>query len=363
MSGDELFDRTQYCIPPQEKDELLLARLNTLVAHHREHCPAYARILRATAATAQASCLAEVPWLPVGLFKSHDLRSVADEEVFKVLTSSGTTSAAKSRVALDRPTATAQARALSAIMQTLLGKRRRPMLIIDHRGIIEDRANLSARGAGILGLMTLGRDHTFALDQNMHLRREAVMEFCRKHQGEPTLIFGFTFMVWQYFAAAEASTSDDMRLPGATLIHSGGWKKLKDRAVDATTFAETLGQRFGIAEVRSFYGMAEQVGSVFMEGESGFLHPPNFAEVIIRDPNSWRPVADGNPGVVQVLSCLPRSYPGHSILTEDLGTVHGRRQSPCGRLGTYFTIHGRLPQVEIRGCSDTQGPRSAAEAP
>ena len=60
------------------------------------------------------------------------------------------------------------------------------------------------------------------------------------------------------------------------------------------------------------------VGSVFFECPAGFFHPPNVGDLIIRDPRSWRPAPDGTPGVIQVLSLLPRSYPGHSLLTEDL---------------------------------------------
>ena len=50
---------------------------------------------------------------------------------------------------------------------------------------------------------------------------------------------------------------------------------------------------------------------------------------------------------------LPESYPGHSLLTEDEGVILGEDDCPCGRRGKYFKILGRLPQAEIRGCSDT----------
>jgi len=34
--------------------------------------------------------------------------------------------------------------------------------------------------------------------------------------------------------------------------------------------------------------------------------------------------------------------------------VHGEDDCPCGRKGRYFSVLGRLPQVEMRGCSDTR---------
>jgi hypothetical protein len=53
------------------------------------------------------------------------------------------------------------------------------------------------------------------------------------------------------------------------------------------------------------------------------------------------------------LSLLPHSYPGHSILTEDIGKLVGVDTCPCGRKGKYFKIFGRIKNAEIRGCSDT----------
>jgi len=52
---------------------------------------------------------------------------------------------------------------------------------------------------------------------------------------------------------------------------------------------------------------------------------------------------------------LPISYPGHSILTEDIGTIIGVDNCLCGRMGKYFKINGRLKNAELRGCSDTYG--------
>ena len=57
-------------------------------------------------------------------------------------------------------------------------------------------------------------------------------------------------------------------------------------------------------------------------------------------------------GLIQTLSLLPLSYPGHNILTEDLGVIHGIDDCSCGRKGKYFTVLGRVPNTELRGCSD-----------
>ena len=56
---------------------------------------------------------------------------------------------------------------------------------------------------------------------------------------------------------------------------------------------------------------------------------------------------------MQLTSILPFSYPGHNILTDDLGEILGVDNCKCGRLGKFFKIHGRINNAEIRGCSDT----------
>ena len=76
-----------------------------------------------------------------------------------------------------------------------------------------------------------------------------------------------------------------------------------------------------MTNIFNFYGFVEQIGSVFIEGPDGLLYPPNFTDIIIRRPHSWEPAEVGEEGVIQVVSLLPRSYPGHSVLTEDMGVV------------------------------------------
>ena len=59
-------------------------------------------------------------------------------------------------------------------------------------------------------------------------------------------------------------------------------------------------------------------------------------------------------GLVQLVSLLPSSYPGHLILSEDTGEIFGEDDCSCGRLGKYFKLHGRIKNAEIRGCSDAR---------
>ena len=62
---------------------------------------------------------------------------------------------------------------------------------------------------------------------------------------------------------------------------------------------------------------------------------------------------NGKEGIIQLISLIPLSYPGHSILTEDLGYIVGEDDCSCGRKGKFFKITSRIKKAELRGCSDT----------
>ncbi|MEY4515178.1 MAG: hypothetical protein RLZZ450_7300 [Pseudomonadota bacterium] len=357
----DLLTAPPFGLARDDKARSLTAALNALTTLHRARCLPYARaleVMHPSAARGEPAARSEdVPFLPVTVFKTHQLKSIADADVFKVLTSSGTTGQVPSRIYLDRETAARQTKALATIMTTVLGPQRLPMVLVDTKSVFQNRESFSARGAGLLGMATFGRDHFYALDEQMALDEAGLAAFLEKYSGKPLLVFGFTFMVWLYFLEAARRMKAD--LSEATLIHSGGWKKLADQAVDNTRFKATLRDATGLARVYNFYGMVEQVGSVFVECDAGVLHAPSFADVIARDVRTLLPAPFGVEGVLQVVSALPTSYPGHSLLTEDLGTVLGEDDCSCGRKGKYFAVRGRVARSEIRGCSDTHAPTPA----
>ncbi len=353
MNIDEVIQLDSYSIAKEQKQEILLEQLNKLTRHHRHKCPAYNRLLAAHGVSNNpVTNIRDFFPLPVRLFKEFDLRSCEPEEIIKTMTSSGTTSQRVSRIFLDRDTARYQSKVLVRIIQHYLGKQRLPMLIVDTSAILQDRKMFSARGAGILGLSTFGRDHTYVLDEDMQIDFDLLNGFLEKYKDEKIFVFGFTFMIWQYLYQPLLESGKKIHLENGVLIHSGGWKKLIDQAVNNDTYRAALRFQTGLTRIHNFYGMVEQVGSIFMECDCGFLHAPTYADVLVRDFLTFDPVPFGQEGVIQVLSVLPHSYPGHSLLTEDVGVIVGEDDCPCGKKGKYFSIKGRIAQAEIRGCSD-----------
>ncbi|TCD15524.1 acyl-protein synthetase [Oricola cellulosilytica] len=349
---------SQWSVPQQDKETLLLSGLNDLSKHHSANCKEYGRITNALWDRFSAARVEDVPFVPVSLFKSHRLSSVPHEAVRMTMTSSGTTGSSLSKIAIDHETTSRQARSLNASISAVVGGKRPPMLVVDSETVVRDPKLLSARGAGVLGMMRFGRDHCFLLDGDMKFRREALRDWVAKHQGTPILIFGFTFLVWQFLYSF--TQEDKLDLSNGVLVHSGGWKKLQSEAVSPDVFRASFHQSSGLSRIYNFYGMVEQMGAICLEASDGFLYPPNIADVIIRDPATFAPLAPGKEGLIQMVSLVPTSYPGHSVLTEDLGVIEYIDRGVDGRLGKALRVIGRLPKTELRGCSDVVAASLAA---
>ena len=339
-----------------EKNTFLLDIMQDLTTFHYENCSSYRNFSNLFQEfDIRPKSLDKIPFLPVRMFKQHHLVSIKSDSIFKTLTSSGTSGQSVSKIHLDSDTAKRQSKILSAITKNFIGEERLPMIIIDSDELTKDRIKLNARAAGILGYSLFGRNHFYCLDKNLDLLTDQLSEFLQKFNDRPILIFGFTFIVWQSLLQRVLERNIHLDFgKDSILIHGGGWKKLEDQKVDNIVFKKSLKEHLGINNVYNYYGMVEQVGSVFMECSYGHLHCPDFADVLIRDPLTLEVAPFKKEGVIQVLSVLPLSYPGHSLLTEDLGTIHGEDDCLCGRKGKYFTVSGRMPMAELRGCSDTR---------
>ena len=352
---EDIINIPPFSLAKSEKQKLLTEELLKLTDFHRINCPQYKKILeKLSYDPTKVKSYYEIPFLPVRLFKEYSLYSIPDEEIFKTMTSSGTTGQAVSKIILNKRTAANQQKVLVKLVSDFTGAARMPMLIIDSPSVIKNRLMFSARGAGILGFSIFGADRTYALDDDMKIDVDAILKFLERHKGQPILLFGFTFMIWQYFyKELKKLDNHGIDLSNGFLIHGGGWKKLSNEAVSKEEFKKSLFNVCGLKHVHDYYGMVEQTGCIYMECEHGHLHTSIYSDVITRRPIDFLPCSVGEKGIIQVVSFLPESYPGHSLLTEDEGIILGEDDCPCGRKGKYFEILGRIKNAEIRGCSDT----------
>lgn len=357
MEFEEILDIAPYSLNKERKKELLTKRLIALTKHHRNKCKVYDQMLSSIGFNEdEVTDYTEIPFLPVRLFKELSLKSVSDEEIVKTMTSSGTTGQAVSKIYLDKSTSSNQQKTMVKIVNDFTGSTRMPMIILDCPSVVKDRSMFSARGAGILGFSIFGAKKIYALDDDMRLDVAGLREFLEKYQGQKIFLFGFTFMVWQHFYKELVRLKEEgvtFDLSNGVLVHGGGWKKLVNEAVSPEEFHNRLKEVCGLDHIHDYYGMVEQTGCIYMQCECGHLHASVFSDVLIRRPEDFGLCSIGEKGIIQVVSTIPESYPGHSLITEDEGILLGEDDCKCGRKGKYFKIIGRIKNAEIRGCSDT----------
>lgn len=351
---EDFYALNPYELNREEKEKMLTRELVELTEYHREHCPEYKGMTDALNYDKdKIKSYYDLPFYPVRMFKETDLISIDKKDLYKTMTSSGTTGQRPSKIFLDKDTAITQQKVMIKILSDFFGKHRIPMLIIDTPAVVKNRQLFTARGAAIIGLNIMASETKFALNDDMTLNIELVEEFLEKHKGKRILIFGFTFMVWQHFYKELLRLDRRYDLPEAFLMTGGGWKKLQSEAVSREQFKEKMTEVCGIGHFLDHYGMVEQTGCMYAECECGHLHASIYSDIIARRPDDFSVCEIGEKGILQIVSVIPRSYPGHSLLSEDEGIILGEDDCPCGRKGKYIQVTGRIKSAELRGCSDT----------
>jgi phenylacetate-coenzyme A ligase PaaK-like adenylate-forming protein len=332
------------------KNSFFPEELRKLTKHHFYKSKEYKKFLIYNKYNLNNMELSKFPFLPTSLFKEIDLKSIKDSKIHKILTSSGTSGSAPSKIYLDRVNAQNQTIALSKIMSTVLGDHRLPMLIIDQNPNVT-KNTFSARVAAINGFSIFGTNHQYILDSKGKINKNKLITFLKKYNSKNFFIFGFTSLIHRCFF--ELIKDNKYDFSGGILLHGGGWKKLESKKISNQLFKKYLINKFNFKEVIDYYGMVEQTGSIFLECKycSNFI-TSYYSDILIRDKN-LNIVKDGQKGLIQLFSLLPTSYPGHSILTDDIGEIIKNNSCVCATLGKSFKVYGRSTKSELRGCSDT----------
>lgn len=349
-----------YKLPPEEKLSFLQGRLDELAQLHRDRCEPYARVANSFNSRRKEDnqLLENYPFLPVTVFKEYDLKSTQTEVMS--IQSSATTSGTSSKIFVDKTTKKRQTISAYKIWSDFIGSSKRPYLVFDLESTVRGTSSMSARGAAILSLAHIASDFYFVMREKpngqMQVDIDALEEALNQIGNEPLVAYGFTYLLFQ---AHQELAKKKLKLrrkihPNSVFLHSGGWKRLIDIAVDKPTFNKNISDVWMLSprQVIDFYGAVEQVGIPYPDCSEGLKHVPYWAEVIIRENDSFKSMDIGRTGLIQLLNSLPMSAPNHSVLTEDLGEIAVTDGCSCGRRGTGFVFKGRAQRSEIRGCSD-----------
>ena len=326
-----------------------------LTMHHYNNCNLYKKILKKIKFRKRKNIkLEELPMLPTRLFKNFDLFSVSKNKIIKTLVSSGTTNLNISKIYLDELNSINQVKALKNLIESILGKDRLPMIIVDKNPKLSDRKIFNAKTTAIFGFSYFGKNHFYLLDKNGNIDYRGLNVFLKKFSDKKFFIFGFTSFIYQILLKKIFVKKINSNFSNGILLHGGGWKKLEKLKIKNKEFKNLLTKKLKLKNIYNYYGMVEQAGSVFLECDKcGGFKTSRYSEVIIRDKN-FDTLGNNKKGIIQLLSNIPTSYPGHNILTEDSGEIIKNGDCKSGHNGKCFLVHGRLEKAELRGCSDVR---------
>jgi hypothetical protein len=365
-----LLDAPPYAMDPGRRNDSLLRLFKRELEYACERSSQFSNYVRhCPVSLAAADNIADLPYLPVSVFKANPpLSLVPASEVKRTLTSSSTSGQVPSRVVLDAATSRRMTKGVIAIIRDFVGAARRPYLVIDTQENLGRQSELGARGAAIQALGSFATEivSCLRLDSRgeLGLDLEKLLASAAKWKDAEVLVYGFTYVIWTQLVETLKREGITLSLPNVHVLHSGGWKRLEQQAVTKDVFVRGVASVFGCPADRviDYYGMVENVGVVYPDCARGYKHVPAFAEVIIRDPLTLAPVEAGQQGLVQVCSVLPTSFPGFLLLTDDMGEIIGHDGCGCGRRGPHFRFLRRVPKVEVRGCGNLETTRQRRAA-
>lgn len=358
----ELLALPLYELSQSEKEVQLFGAMREVTQFHFDHCEHYRKLCMARDVNPNnLSRLDDFIYLPTSFFKRNLLISVPEEKVVREVRSSATTSGVSSRMGLDRQTSRRQSKCFTKTIVNRIGNERRRFVVLDEPSTIENSEVVTARSSTIKSLLFLSNGTEAVLDQNedgtleLHPERfcAALESVCAR--SKPAIVFGFTYVLYAFVVRRLKDEGKSFQLPaGSKILHIGGWKKLEEEKVTPEELVRDCADVFGVGlgDVVDLYGFTEQAGLIYPTCEYGQRHCPEWADIIVRDPITLESLPPGNEGLLEFLTPIQTSYPGHCVLTEDVGLITGVDDCPCGRKGRSFKLLGRAPDAEVRGCGD-----------
>jgi phenylacetate-coenzyme A ligase PaaK-like adenylate-forming protein len=270
----------------------------------------------------------DVPPLPIGLFKTQDVRSGGWAPV-RTFTSSGTTGATTSRHPLrselwyrqgarrtfERQYGPLPGRAVLALLPAYL-ERRGSSLVFMARDFI------AASGHPASGF------YLHDLEALSTRLRELMTT------GTPTLLLGVSF------ALLDLAERFPRPLGNAIIMETGGMKGRR-RELTRGELHERLRTAFGAGHIHSEYGMTELLSQAYAPRE-GIFHPAPTLRVLPREVSDPFARAEYGKTAALTLVDLANLDTLSFLASDDLGRVYAD--------GT-FEVLGRMDYSDVRGCN------------
>ena len=343
-------------------DELFLKAMRENCAYAYKHCPGYRAILDDAGFSPDrlqsTDDLAALPFLPTALFKRRRLFSVPRWRLPCVVTSSGTSSGKASEIGFTVGDLWAGLLMVLHIckLRHLLSFRPCHYVVFGYQPKRKNRTGVSRTAFGVT-LFTPALSRTYALRWKKGeyvLDLGAVQDAIVRHSRSrfPLRFMGFPAYAW-FLMKRMDDQNVHVQLPkGSKLMLGGGWKQFYAEQVDKTEFYALAKKVLGLddQDIIETFGAVEHP-IFYNDCKNHHFHVPIYSRVIIRDPATLKPVPNGTPGLVNLLSAMDVGTPLLSVMTDDLGVLHDGCTCGCGLDAPWFEILGRVGLQDIQTCA------------
>jgi phenylacetate-coenzyme A ligase PaaK-like adenylate-forming protein len=278
--------------------------------------------------TATVKNYREIPFLPIGFFKSHKVVS-GDFKAEAGFQSSGTSG---------KTTSHHFVKSIRLYEQSILqgfnlffGKPENYVFLMLLPSYFEHTGSSLVHMADLLIRLSNDENSGFYLHNYDKL---AAILIRLKRQKKKVILLGVTY------ALLDMAERFPLDFPGLILMETGGMKGKRREMVREELHA-TLQSAFGVENIFSEYGMTELLSQAYSKGRGVFSTPP-WMKVLIRDindPLSLMP--EGKSGGINVID-LTNIHSCSFIATQDLGKLHAPSD---------FEVLGRFDNSDVRGCN------------
>ena len=343
-----------------DDDAFVLAMKENCLFHY-EHNEDYRRILDEQgfdpSSISTFDDLSRIPFIPTLYFKHHNLLSLKPKRYWIKATSSGTSG---KNVSLIGMTFTDLWRGWKMVKNVF--SFHRLWSIKPHRYIIfgyephkgNDKAIAkTAHGFTFLS-PSLSKDYAIRWkDGSYQVDLDNLEAKLIKYSKGKTPIRTLGFPAYTFFLLSQMKEKGiRLKMPkGSVVSLGGGWKSFYKEKVDKQEFYDLVEEVLGIDDkhIFEFFGAVEHP-ILYTDCREHHFHIPNYARVIIRDPETLQPVKPGEVGLINLLTPMCIGTPILSVMTDDLGILH-EEKCPCGEKSMYLEILGRSGLDDIKTCA------------
>jgi phenylacetate-coenzyme A ligase PaaK-like adenylate-forming protein len=352
--------RTKKIYDLAKTDELFVKAMRENAVYHYTRCAEYKQILDdADFDPHKIETMEDVislPFLPTLYYKHHELFSKPLWQMPIKATSSGTSTGFRSKVAMSVGDLWRGFQMIRRIFayHKLWSIRPVTYLIFGYQPTRHSQAGIMKTAYGFT-YVAPAKKRVYAIrwtKGSYQVDLELIKQEMIKASKKKTPIRTIGFPAYTYFLLKEMEAEGiKLKMPkGSKITVGGGWKQFYAEKVDKNEFYRLVKEVLGIEEENcvEFFGAVEHP-ILYTDCKYHHFHVPVHARVVIRDPETFKPVKNGEIGLINLITPMVEGTPLLSVMTDDLGVLHDGCE--CGENSPWLEIIGRVGIKDITTCA------------